>query len=121
MSPGGALRNTLLLMPWSKFSFRKITIALFSTTWPKYGSHRTPALMVIRSVMRHASCAYAPKYQLWISRMLGPPISSLATRPIRKSARACPVKLPSMVHVPPVREVESVSNFQRRTLAPKPS
>jgi hypothetical protein len=61
MSPGGALRNTLLRMPWSKFSFRQITIALLLRDWPKYGSHRTPTLIVTRSDARHPSCAYTPR------------------------------------------------------------
>src|SRR6185503_1023717 len=116
MSPGGALRNTLLRRFRSKFSCRKITTASFSTYWPKYGSHRTPPLIVTRTDTRHASCAYAPRYQLWISRTLGPPISSLATRPLRKSARASPVRLPSIVQLPPVRDVDRVSNFQYRVL-----
>src|SRR5688500_408015 len=112
MSPGGALRNTLLLMFWSKFSFRQSTTASFSTYWPKYGSHRTPALSVTRFDTRHASWTYAPRYQLWMSSTLGPPISTLATRPDRKSARGWPVRLPSTVQLPPVRDVDRVSNFQ---------
>src|SRR6266540_5022199 len=121
MSPAGALRNTLLLILRSKFSCFQITIASLSTLWPKYGSHRRPALMVTRFDTRHESCAYDPRYQLWISRMLGPPISSRATRPVRKSAMERPVRLPSTVQVPLVRDVERVLNFHRRTFAPKPS
>src|SRR5688572_23141991 len=101
-------------MFWSKFALFQSTTASFSTYWPKYGSHRTPPLSVTRFDRRHESCTYAPKYQLWMSRTLGPPISSRATRPDRKSARACPVRLPSIVQAPPVRDVERVSNFQYR-------
>src|SRR5207253_644665 len=107
--------------PRSKFCLLKSTTALLSTDWPKYGSQRRPPLIVTRLDARQLSSAYVPRYQLWMSRTLGPPISSLDTRPTSRSAIDRPVALPSTVQLPPVREVERVLNFQWRTLAPKPS
>src|SRR6185503_16695460 len=61
ISPAGALRNRLLLTPAAKFSNEKFSIAPFRMFSPRYGSHRRPALMVIRSVVLHVSCAYTPR------------------------------------------------------------
>src|SRR3954462_5963375 len=108
-------------MPRSKFCLLKMTIALLSTCWPRYGSHLRPPLIVTRLDTRQLSSPYVPRYQLWMSRTLGPPISSLDTRPTSRSAMDRPVAPPSTVQLPPVREDDKVLNCHRRTLAPNPS
>ncbi len=121
MSPGGAFTNTVLRTPLRKLSSTKLEMDPSLTADPKKGSQRRPAFIVTRSVARHASEAYSPRYVCSRSRNPGALCSNRASRPVMKSVIERPVTLPLNSKSPMDRALISWKEVQYAMLAPADS